>query len=430
MASTVTWELSLNEVEIGKEVTLTAEGLDKFEGMVVLIQKPDGSHFMWGVTSDGNGRVRETIKLDSGLGQYLFCPRPACGYVVPRCRHLNVCPCGTAKTNCNIQVVGPNKILTGQKATWEVSHLQPSKVVSVKIANNRQVSSLTAGIAGVDGIYHFETSMSLADTYSLVFGDGHCTSAPFIFDVISSTNEDPALQYLQRGACDKTVDIKAAFNKGTYAHSEAGNLKVTICNRSPYSRTVALTKSIQVPGATVTSNNIPDTVTLAGLECKEFLVLFLTGTADASYSASITGNYDCNNALYAATGGSAHAILGAGIGVCNAILQYFGTDSGGTSYAPNDEVEIKVDVYNSGNAPISEIKLATFPLPANVTFVSGVPQTVTTLAPGATKSLTFKVKPSVAGTYTIHLPSDKVTYKCGSEEKPIGSPGFITLTVV
>lgn len=426
MATTMTWDLSLTEVEIGKEVTLTAEGLAAHEGVAVVIQRPDGSVFIWGVTSDANGRISDTIKLDSGLGQYVFCPKPACGYVVPRCRHLNVCPCNTARTDCAVKIEGPARIMAGHEVTWEVTGLTPSKLISVKLATNTGVSSFIEGISDTQGRYRYTTTINLADTYALTVSDGSCTSAPYIIEVISSTLDDPFLPPIVHGACDKTVDIRTSFNKVRYEYSEDGNLRVVVCNKSPYTRVIHLTQILGLPGAIISSNNIPDVVTLAGLDCKEYLVLFRVGASDVSLSATIAGAYDCNDALFSATGGTAHAVVGAGQGICNAILQFFGDSVNPTTNYTSSPIELSVQIFNAGNQPITITEVPSFALPANVTFNTTMPVSVGPVAVAATATLTFKLDISAPGSYTIYIPPGTIKYTCGGSMLTIDSPAFFS----
>lgn len=429
MASTVTWRLNLKEVEIGKTVEFSAEGLDSFELMAVLIQKPDGSHFVWGVQADANGRVRDTISLDSGLGQYLFCPRPACGNVVPHCHHLNVCPCGVSKTNCNITVEGPSQIVKGTAISYVVRNLKPSRLVTTKVSNNQQVSYDIVGVASVMGEYIFVLDHNLAGTYSLTFSDGDCTSAPKIVEIINSQNEIPILRPDNKNPCADGIDITLKFNKSSYAPSERGNILVSICNRGPEFRQVSLAPSLVLPGATVTSMPVLPTIGLPGYKCEEMVILFTTGTADAAYTANLYGSYLCGGLPYTANGGSANAIVGKGLGVCSALLQYFGTVSGSQTASVNEEVELALDVYNSGNKIIDSVSLTKLVLPAGVTVVTPLPVTAAFFAPGAAVKLKVKVKAAAAGTYTISLAADSIKYKCGGADVFLTSPGFVTLTV-
>ena len=213
MATVVTWNLNVEELEIGKEVEFTAEGLAAHEGMAVVIQLPNGGVFLWGVQSDANGRVRDKIKLDSGTGQYIFCPKPACGYVNPHCRPLNVCPCGTSRTDCNIKIAGPSHIVKSTTVTYQVTNLTPSRAITTRVSNNQQVSFELTGYATVTGTYDLQFSHALAGVYSITVSDGICTSAPKIIEVANSQNEFPVLRPTNVNPCAAGIDLSLLFNK-------------------------------------------------------------------------------------------------------------------------------------------------------------------------------------------------------------------------
>lgn len=429
MATVVKWKLNLRELEHGKEVEFEASGLSAYEGMAVLIQRPDGSSFLWGVQSDGNGRVRDKIKLDSGLGQYLFCPKPACGITSPHCDILNVCPCAISATDCNIKVSGSSQIVTRTSTVYQVTNLAPSKFVTATVSHNVNTSYEVNGISSPEGVWNFEFSHALAGTYSLVFSDGSCTSVPKIVQVINSQNEAPVLRAENRNPCADGVDITLMFNKGTYAPGELGFITVSICNKGPEFRELSLVPSLVMPGSTVTSMPVPVVMGLIGYKCEEMVILFDAGVNDASYSAALFGSYICGGLHYTANGGSTNALVGMGVGFCSAILQYFSTVSGATTVAINEEVELQIDVYNSGNKVISEANFIGLNLPANVTLLAGGTRTVGPIPAGESRALKVKVKASAAGTYSIQLGADQVMYKCAEGLVPLNSVGYVSLTV-
>lgn len=429
MATTVSWSVSNESVEIGEYLELTAEGLDSFETMAVLIQLPNASHFMWGVQADSNGRVRDKIKLDSGAGQYLICPKPACGYVVPRCKHINVCPCAESSTNCAINVEGPDQIIKGTTITYVVSGLRPSKAITAKVANNTQTSYSLERTSDESGVLHFEFIHNLAGTYAITFSDGVCTSAPKIIEVVNSQNEIPQLRAQNRTVCASAVDIFIAFSKAKYSPNELGYLKASVCNRGPEFREVALSPFFSLPGATITSMPIPEVVGLSGYRCEEYTILFSAGpAADASYFASLPGSYECQTRIFTANGATTHAIVGVGKGVCSGTLQYFGTVSGGNSYVAGEEIELSVQVFNSGNKVIEYGAVNALTLPEGVSLVTTLPIATNPITPGTSQSLRIKIKATEKGDYTIQLPADKIVVKCGEGEIPLNSVGYISFT--
>lgn len=429
MSSVVTWKLNLTELEHGKEVEFVAAGLASFEGMAVLIQRPDGSHFMWGVQSDVNGRVRDKIKLDSGLGQYLFCPRPACGLVNPRCAPLNVCPCAVSNTDCNIKVAGTSQLVAGISNVYQVTNLAPSKFITVLVSSNTGVAYELNGVSDIHGVFNFEFLHNQAGTYSLVFSDGACTSAPKIIEIINSQNEVPILRPENRNPCADGVDIILTFNKGVYAPSELGYVSVSICNKGAQFREISLTPSLILPGAVITSMPVPPVLGLPGYKCEEMVILFSAGPEDSVFVANVFGSYMCGGLHYTVNGGTTNALVGKGVGVCSAMLQYFSTVSGGTTATVNEEVELQIDVYNSGNKAITEANFVGLNLPANVTLVAGGTTTVGPILPGESKSIKVKVKASAPGTYAIQLAANGVTYKCTDTSIPLNSVGYVSLTV-
>lgn len=429
MATVVTWNLNLNEVEIGKEVEFTAEGLDAHEGLGVFIELPNGSSFLWGVKADERGRVRDTIKLDSGLGQYVFCPKPACGYVNPRCRPLNVCPCGTSKTDCDVKITGPSHILRSTRVTYQVTGLRPSRAITATVANNQQVTFELHGSSDIYGNYDLEFYHAVAGVYSITVTDGYCASPPKLIEVANSQNEFPRLTPINTNQCASGVDMSMQFFKSTYGHSEDGYISVSVCNRGPEFRQISLTPSLVLPGATITSMPIPATLGLSGYRCEEYVILFKTGNSDTNYTANLFGSYECGGLIYTANGGSTNARVGTGSGVCSAMLQFFGTTSGSLNAAVNEEVELSVTVFNTGNQIIDSFSVLQFALPANVVWVSTFPATSAAINPGEAKTVKVKVKPTAAGTYTIQMPADKITYVCGTTSVPLGSVAYVTLTV-
>ena len=429
MASTVTWQLSLNEIEIGKEVDFFAEGLDSHEGMAVFIDLPDGSTFMWGVQADANGRVRDRIKLDSGLGQYLFCPKPACGNVVPRCAHLNVCPCGTSATNCNIQVEGPAQIVVGVESSFRFTGLIPSHAVTIKTANNQFTTSYINAIADIDGSYVFTWKQMLGVTYAVTISDGTCTSAPHIVDVIYSQNEAPVYVPNPSNDCASPIDLILAFDKGTYNKGFSGTLTLTVCNRGAQTRDITLVKSLSLNGATITADNIPTSATVAGYTCEEFTLKFTNALTDGTVSATVSGSYTCNGTLYTANRGSAHAIVGNGEGTCSAMLQYFGTTDGDTNVAVNVPVELTLQILNTGNVPLSQIRLSHMNVPPEITLGSSFPLFDTAIPVGGTGTITLDVTPTDPGSYTISISGADTSYRCGTNDIPLNAVGFITLVV-
>lgn len=428
MASTVTWSLNVEEVEIGKYVEFSAEGLDSFEGMAVLIQLPNESTFLWGVQADGGGRVRDKIKLDSGLGQYLFCPKPACGYVVPRCAHINVCPCSVSKTDCSLIVEGDNQIVKGLPYSYRVSGLKPSAAITARISSNRDPSYTVTGVSDVQGNYIFEFTHNMAGTYSLVFSDGSCTSAPKIIDVVNSINEIPAIRSPNNNSCAASVDISIKFSKSKYAPQELGFIKASVCNRGPDYRHMALYPSFVMPGATITSMPIPPALGISGYRCEEYTILFNAGPGqDASYFASLSGSYECNTAIFTANGATTNAIVGNGAGVCSGVLQYFGTVSGAPNAEVNEEIPLSVQIYNSGNTVIEYGAVNSLTIPEGVQLVTPLPIATNPIEPGTAQSLEIKVKPIAAGAHTIQLPSDALVVKCTAGEIPLGTVGFVTI---
>lgn len=427
MATVVTWSLSVEELEIGKSVELTASGLGAHEGMAVLIQRPNGSHFLWGVQSDERGRVRDSIKLDSGLGQYLFCPKPACGNVVPTCKPLNVCPCGISRTDCNIKVEGPSQIIKGTRMSYIVSGLAPSKYITVKVSNNQQVSYDVNGISDTLGNFIFEFVHNLAGTYSLVFSDGSCTSHPKIVEVVNSQNEVPILRPANRNPCASSVDLSLHFSKSRYEPGELGHLRASVCNRGPEFRQIDLATSFVVPGGSITSQPIPATLGLSGYRCEEYTVLFTAGTIDDNYTASLFGSYECNGQYYVANGGSTNAIVGAGTGICSAVLQFFGIADGTTEVEVNAEVELEIVVFNAGNKIIDSSSLQGLTLPEHVELVTPLPTNSVAISPNSSQKIHVKVKATEAGSYTIQIPADKLVYACSGQTVPMNHIGYVTL---
>lgn len=427
MGSVITWRLSLNEVEIGKEVEFFAEGVAPHTGLPVLITLPSGALFMWGVQSDSYGKVHDRIKLDSGLGQYLFCIPTECGSVSPRCAHINVCPCSTVSVKCNVTVTGPARIIRGTQHTFKVTGLLPSKLVTAQISNNEQTAYSISGISSVSGEYLFDFAHNVAGIYSLTFSDGSCTSAPVIITVANSQNEFPVLAPDFSSACESAIDATLTFNKSTYAANETGTLKARICNRGAEFRQIALTTVLSLPGATITSNPVPTTLGLSGYRCEEYTILFNAGAADTNYSANIYGSYECQGKYFTANGGAANAIVGVGQGVCSAILQYFGA-AAGTDVAINTNIELDVQVYNAGNKIIDSAALLQLNVPDHVTIVDTLPISSAAIPPGEAKTIKVTVKISQAGSYTINLPANKLVFNCSGATNPVGSPGFVTLT--
>lgn len=427
MGSVITWRLSLNEVEIGKEVEFFAEGIAPHTGLPVLITLPSGALFMWGVQSDSYGKVHDRIKLDSGLGQYLFCIPTECGSVSPRCAHLNVCPCSTVSVKCNVTVTGPSRIVRGTQHTFKVTGLLPSKLVTAQISNNEQTAYSISGISSVSGEFLFDFTHNVAGIYSLTFSDGSCTSAPMIVTVANSQSEFPVLVPDLSSACEAAVDATLTFNKATYVAGETGTLKARICNRGAEFRQIALATTLSMPGATITSNPVPAALGLSGYRCEEYTILFNAGTTDTNYSANIYGSYECQGKYFTANGGAANAIVGVGQGVCSAVLQYFGA-SAGTSVSINTDVELEIQVYNAGNKIIDSASLLQLNLPEHVTVVDTLPLVSEAIPPGESKTITVAVQISQAGSYTINLPADKLVFTCSGAQTPIGSPGFVTLT--
>lgn len=428
MASTVKWELSLEEVEIGKEITLTAMGLDAHEGMVVLIDLPNRSVFQWGVQADEFGRVRESIKLDSGLGQYTFCPRPTCGNVVPHCRTINVCPCGTAKTGCDVKITGPDKIVAGHPTTFIVSGLRPSWACSLKLASNEFSTAFFDRVSDVEGELHFELDWRLAGTYALTASDGSCISPPLILNVVNSLNESPVIASTDANPCSYAIDISTTFSKANYRPTESGVLHVSACNRGPEYREITISSFLDLSGATITSMAIPSVITLSGYECKEYNTLFATSASDGVLSAQLSGSYICHGNIYAANGSASNATVGKGSGYCAAMLQALVLHEPKTSYAVDEEISIDVIIFNSGNVPISNAYVLSANLPENVGF-TGPMSSLTNIAPGTSQTLTFKVKASAAGNYTIQIPGNKITYSCGGTQVPIGTTGYVSFVV-
>lgn len=428
MASTVKWELSLDEVEIGKEVTFTAMGLSAYEGMVVLIELPNQSVFQWGVQADEFGRVREIIKLDSGLGQYTFCPKPTCGSVVPHCRPLNVCPCGKADTGCAIKITGPAQIVTGYKTTYTITGLAPSRASTVKLASSEFSTAFFDRIPDPTGTLLFELDWKLAGAYALTASDGNCVSAPLIINIINSLNEAPVLNPADANPCSYSIDISATFSKANYKPNESGVIYISACNRGPEYREISLASYLDLPGATVTSQGLPSVVSLSGYECKEYSILFTCGTSDAVLNIQLSGSYICHGNIYAANGSATNSTVGKGSGYCAAMLQAFIPHNSKDFYAVGEEIALDVTLFNSGTVPISSAYITSTNLPENISYVAPL-TSFSNIAPGTPQTVTFKVKASGVGNYTIQIPSGKITYSCGGNQVPLSSPGYVSFAV-
>ena len=428
MASTVKWELSLEEVEIGKEVIFTASGLSAFEGMVVLIDLPNRAVFWWGVQADEFGRVRESIKLDSGLGQYTFCPKPTCGDVVPSCRIMNVCPCGKADTGCAIKISGPAQIVTGHKTTYIITGLTPSKASTVKLASSEFSTAFFDKIPDATGTLLFELEWKLAGTYALTASDGNCVSSPVIINIINSLSEAPVYASVDANPCSYSIDISAAFSKANYKPNESGVVYISACNRGPEYREISLANYIDLPGATITSQGLPSVVTLSGYECKEYSILFTCGGTDSVLNIQLSGSYICHGNIYAANGSATNATVGKGSGYCAAMLQALVLHTPKQFYDINEEVAIDVILYNSGTVPISSAYISSTNLPENVSY-AGALESFSNIAPGTSQTVILKVKATKAGDYTIQIPQGKITYSCGENQVPLSSPGYVSFSV-
>lgn len=431
MASLVTWDLNLTEVEIGKEVEFTAEGLGAFENMGVLITLPNGSSFIWGVMADENGRVRETIKLDSGLGQYHFCPKPACNRVSPFCRPLNVCPCGKTATDCAITITGPDRVMMRDRVTYIVSGLKPSSKVTVKLASRDQVTSFRDLISDVNGNLYYEFSWAVEGQYALTFADQNCISHPFIVDIVGDTNWPIGLPKTQLDDCSAPITISAFFNKTVYEKNEAGSLKVSFRNTGSHSRNLTVFKSFVFGDANITLDPIPLSVTVPGYATVEYVVFFTAGNSDKIISGSIGSSYSCGDLDFTANGSEFFATVGAGAGYCSAVLQYFAADDPQNSYPTDTEIDIVLTVLNTGTTPISEVVVNQLNIPADTTIVTALPVTFGPINAGASDSTIIKVKFSQPGSYTVQLPAGSVQYKCAAslDYSPISQPGYVTFNV-
>lgn len=428
MATVVTWRLNLKEIEIGKEVEFTAEGLAPFEGMAVLIQRPDGSDFIWGVQSDADGKVRETIKLDSGLGQYIFCPRPECGNVIPHCLPLNVCPCIRSSSNCNIRVTGPDRILSRSAHVFLVSGLRPGYKVTAKAASVSQVTSQENLIADANGELRFEFSWGIIGQYALTFSDGDCISAPFIVDVVEDPNYPIGIGRQSADDCSAPIEIKTKFNKGSYQINETGTLRVSISNLSSQSRTISIQKFFALGDAIITSDTLPNALVIPGYTTQSYLIFFVTGPSDKILAGTITANYYCNELPFGSNGSAFSAIVGVGEGVCNGVLQFFGAADGETNVDVAAPVDLSFEIVNYGNSPITDVKISALDLPDNVTLNTPLPLTGGPIAPGAVLALTASVTMSEGGTFTIHMPANSISYRCGvaNDWLTISQQGFVT----
>ena len=432
MSSVVTWRLNLREIEIGKEVELTAEGLAAHEALPILITLPGGGTFLWGLQSDANGRIRETIKLDSGLGQYMFCPVPECYSVNPQCAYLNVCPCARSATDCNIHIEGPAHLLKQQTATYLISNLLPSRAVTVQIAANNQVTSIQNLVSDVNGELRYEFSWAMSGYYALTVSDGQCISAPKIIEVSENINFPSVLNISGYDDCQTPINISAVFDKAAYEPNTTGVLRVSVRNGGAIPRSISIAKSYNFGDGNITADAVPNAIYIGGYSVLEYIVVFNTGLSNKTLSGTFFGSYPCGGEYFSVNGAAFNAQVGVGEGVCSALLEYYGAETPGAEIHVNDEVNISIEVNNSGNIPLNDIKLDSFPLPTNAAFVSSFPLVSGMLAAGATALITLKVKFTATGTYTIHLPVGPLSYRCSSsgEYKQISQVGYVTFTVV
>lgn len=432
MATVVTWKLNLQEVEIGKEVEFIAEGLDAFENMGVFITLPNGSSFVWGVVADANGRVRETIKLDSGLGQYHFCPKPTCGRVIPFCAPLNVCPCRKSSTDCDIKVTGPDRLMMRSKAIYVVSGLKPSSKITIKAASRDQVTSYVDRISDHNGELRFEFSWAVEGQYALTFADESCISHPFIVDIVSDTNWPIGLTKQQIDDCAAPVSISAYFNKASYKKNEVGSLKIAFRNTGSQARNLSIYKAFVFNDANITLDPIPLSLDIPGYSTMEYVVFFTAGASDKIISGSIGAAYTCGDLNFTANGSEFSAIVGAGEGYCSAILQYFAAENPQNSYEPDEEIDLVLTVLNTGSVPISQAVVNQFNIPADTAIITLIPITFGPINAGASASVNIKIKFTAEGSYTIQLPAGSVQYKCQAAGQfvPVTQPGYISFNIV
>ena len=430
MATVVTWDLSLKEVEIGKSVEFNAEGLAAFEDMEVVINLPSGGYYIWTVKADDKGRVRDSISLDSGLGQYIFCPKPACGYVNPNCAPLNVCPCSTSATDCNIKIEAPARAGVGDKTALIITGLKPSRYISIKIASNQDVTQFSGGISDVTGRLIYEVQQNLAGPISITVSDGSCISPPHILEIVDKGNSIPAIRAETSNACADAVDANFFFSKTNYAPSESGYLRLVVSNKGPTSREVTLAAEVSLVGATVTSEPFPSYINIRGYGTEEFTLLFKASGTDAVYTASITGSYICSGKIYAINGGSANSSVGNGQGVCGATLAFFGSVN--ASVEGESEVDADITILNSGNKTIDQVTVSEIRVPEGVTLLTTLPVGVAAIPPNETKTIKVKLKTSATpGYYSVVLPGDKITYRCAGSTTmaPINQTGFLSIEV-